>query len=194
MAKRPGSYVRDIGRGIARIAADVRVMTKMAVSVGVHGDAGETEGTEGRAGAHKGRDFKGRFVRRGVVYGGTAGREGTPIVVVAASNEFGTSDGRVPERSFIRSTVDEELPNLKLIRDRVVARVVEGTLRPRQAIGLLGAYLQGKIRAKIDSNVPPPNAPSTIAAKGSSHTLIDTGNLKQAITFEVHEDGFTPSE
>lgn len=150
-----GTHVID--KGFKRIVADIRATTKLAVSVGLHGDAdGE-------------------------------------LVTYGAANEFGTADGHVPERSYIRSTVDEEMENLRRIRNRALVRIADGTLRPHQGIGLIGAYLQGKIQEKIVSGVPPPNAPATIAAKGSSVTLVDEGRLRQAVTYEVHEDGFKPA-
>ena len=155
MAK-PGTYVKD--RGLNRLMADIRVTAKMAVSVGVHGDAGD--------------------------------EEGTPLAQYASANEFGTE--KIPERSFIRSTVDAEMSNLKAIRNKALLQIALGRLAPRQGIALIGVYLQGKIQEKIASNVPPPNAPATIAAKGSSVTLIDTGRMRQAITYEVHEEGFEP--
>lgn len=157
---KPGSYLKDLG--LEEAIKQIRATSKLAISVGVHGDSGE----EG----------------------------GTPLATIAAANEYGTEDGHIPERSFIRSTVDEELPSLKILRDRVLAQVVLGELNPRQAIGIMGAYLQGKIQQKIASGVPPPNAPATIAAKGSSTTLIDTGRLRQAISYEIHTDGFKQTE
>jgi hypothetical protein len=49
----------------------------------------------------------------------------------------------------------------------------------------LGMDLENAIRTKILSGVPPPNAPSTIHAKGSSHTLIDTGTLLDTVSHTV---------
>ena len=53
----------------------------------------------------------------------------------------------------------------------------------------VGMNLENKIREKILSNVPPENAPSTIARKGSSHTLIDDGILLASITHIVEDTG-----
>ena len=55
----------------------------------------------------------------------------------------------------------------------------------------IGMKLENAIRIKILSNVPPPNALSTIKAKGSSHTLIDTGELLESIS---HESDFSNPE
>lgn len=53
-------------------------------------------------------------------------------------------------------------------------------------VGKVGENL---ITAKIDSGVPPPNAPSTVKAKGSSHTLTDDWEMYGDITYEVAPDG-----
>ena len=42
--------------------------------------------------------------------------------------------------------------------------------------------IENAIVKKILSNVPPPNAPSTIRQKGSSKTLIDTGEMMGHVT------------
>ncbi len=49
--------------------------------------------------------------------------------------------------------------------------------------------LEGKIKEKILSSVPPENAPSTIARKGSSITLIDTGEMLNSVTHRLMESG-----
>jgi hypothetical protein len=49
----------------------------------------------------------------------------------------------------------------------------------------VGMKLENNIRIKILSNIPPPNASSTIRSKGSSHTLIDTGEMLESVSHEV---------
>lgn len=41
--------------------------------------------------------------------------------------------------------------------------------------------IAANIRKKIASNVPPPNAPSTVALKGSSKTLIASGEMRNSV-------------
>ena len=53
----------------------------------------------------------------------------------------------------------------------------------------IGMFLENKIREKILSDVPPPNAESTIKRKGSSHTLIDDSTLLESVTHIVETDG-----
>lgn len=64
--------------------------------------------------------------------------------------------------------------------------VLNKALAKAMSLGLdqAGQYLEGKIVENIRSNMPPPNAPLTIALKGSSSTLIDTGEMMNAVTSE----------
>lgn len=102
---------------------------------------------------------------------------------VANWMEYGTVN--VPERSFMRSTFDEQLPAIHELKAKLLNQVIAGKVTVKQGLGLIGAFLTGKIQAKISSNVPPPLAQSTIDAKGSSVSLIDTGQLRQSITWTV---------
>lgn len=104
----------------------------------------------------------------------------TDLVTVAAANEFGTDT--VPERSFMRSTFDEDKEQLATIKAAEAQAVLAGTKTVETSLALIGAYHAGRIQAKIHSHPPPPNAPATIAAKGSTGTLIDSGQLVQSIT------------
>lgn len=52
----------------------------------------------------------------------------------------------------------------------------------------IGMFLENKIREKILSDVPPPNAESTIKHKGSSHTLIDDGILLASVTHTIESN------
>jgi hypothetical protein len=50
---------------------------------------------------------------------------------------------------------------------------------------LIGMRVVGDIQDRISDGIPPPNSPITIARKGSSKPLIDSGQLRQSISFEV---------
>lgn len=58
-----------------------------------------------------------------------------------------------------------------------------------ESLQKFGLVAEIKITEKILSNIPPPNAPSTIKNKGSSQTLIDTGALLGNITSELRDGG-----
>ena len=51
----------------------------------------------------------------------------------------------------------------------------------------IGMKIENAIRLKILSNVPPPLKEATIKRKGSSHTLIDSGQMLASITHSVND-------
>lgn len=110
---------------------------------------------------------------------------------LAQLHEFGgpadpeTGERNPPERSFIRSTLDENRPaNRRFLRKAAETVVYKGA-DLGQVLDLYGMRLVGQIRQRIASRIPPPLADSTIRRKGSSVPLIDSGELRRAITHVV---------
>lgn len=116
---------------------------------------------------------------------------GTTLQVweVGALQEFGSEDGHIPERSFIRST----LANTSWVRDVLassVRRVVQGKSTARQALNRAGRILADGIRTTVLNVVPPPNAQATVDWKGHGHTLIGlTDALYDAISHKIIPSG-----
>lgn len=110
-------------------------------------------------------------------------------VAIGTVHEFGSSKANIPERSFIRSTVDEKERTYKKLLSKVAGDVIDhksdGPLKP--GLNAVGSKVKSDIRSKIRGQIPPPNAPSTISKKGSSTPLIDSGQLVQALDHEVHQ-------
>lgn len=104
---------------------------------------------------------------------------------IATWNEFGTRT--IPARSFIRAFVDEKQDEIRATAKGLLLQVVRGKLTKEQALDQLGLWLQGQIQRRMAEGIPPPNAEATIEKKGSSTPLIDTGALRSAVTFKVHE-------
>jgi phage gpG-like protein len=126
-------------------------------------------------------------VRGGQLEGGAVlvdGDDEEDIVEIAAVHEFGSRDGRIPERSFLRSTADENVRKYERLLEKATERVVSGGA-PELAFGMVGAIATGDVQRKIAAGVPPPLAPVTVKRKGSSTPLIDTGRLRQSIDFVV---------
>jgi hypothetical protein len=107
--------------------------------------------------------------------------DGTDLVTVAAVNEFGAPKKKIPERSFIRSTTDEQRQKVERMKRRILEGIADGTMTIKRGLGLLGEFMESKIKDKIVRLDTPPNAPSTIARKGSSNPLVDKGQLLQSI-------------
>lgn len=105
---------------------------------------------------------------------------GVTVADVATWAEFGTETE--PERSFIRAWFDEHEHQ---VRDDIAKLMRGGKRTADQVLEIVGLRAVGQIQARIAAGVPPPNAPSTIARKGSSTPLIDTGQLRSSISHRV---------
>ena len=135
---------------------------------------------------------------KGAVDVGIFGEQDSELVIQAASNEFGTDRaGRnhnivIPERSFIRSTFDEQKEDLTTSIDKAKIDVVIGKISKDKFLNRLGLFLGGKIVAKINDSKQwaLKNADSTVAAKTRAgkvgdQPLVDTGRTKQSVTHKL---------
>jgi hypothetical protein len=121
---------------------------------------------------------KGGRVRVGVFDG--------EIAKIAMIHEYGAPRANIPERSFIRSTVAERKTEMQSVMARVVRALIAKQIDRTRALSLIGAWLQGAIKAQITVNGTfLPLAVATIRRKGSDKPLIDTGQLVNSITFVI---------
>jgi hypothetical protein len=127
-------------------------------------------------------------VRVGFLVSGPSRREtGLPNAAVAYFNEYGTRT--IPERPFMRQSMDENLERLHALVGVLIDSVLLGATSVKTALGLLGQTVQGLIQEKIAHNDFEANAPSTIAAKGSSQPLVDSAQMRQSVRYLVEMAG-----
>lgn len=123
-----------------------------------------------------------------VKVGFPAGKASADVVSIAIWNHFGTSRG-IPPRPFITIAMFKNRGEIRAnLRKIAAAQVKAGTPISGQ-LPKLGAYGAGKIQDQIANNTPPPNAASTVKRKGSSRTLIDTGRMRQSVTWAIDGAG-----
>lgn len=91
---------------------------------------------------------------------------------------------KIPQRSFLRATVDEKQAQITKLATNAVKSVIEGT-DPEAAMRVVGQSIEGMVQKKITSGPFTPNAPSTIKRKRSSRTLIDTGHMRQSVRYNL---------
>lgn len=111
------------------------------------------------------------------------GDEGITVADVATWMEFGTRT--VPQRSFIRGWVDENQTFIRDTLQKQFAAVATGKRTAGVAAERCALAFEGAVKQRISRNIPPPLAPATIARKGSSVALIDTGQLRNAVRGKV---------
>lgn len=141
---------------------------------------------------------------------GILGKSGSDVLKIAGVHEFGcdipvtdkmrgffaynfgvhlkadTKVIKIPERSFIRTSFDSNQGKISLKGADLIDMVMQGQMSARAFYELLGQTCVQAIQDFISSNkVSPSNTAFTIANKGSSTTLVDTGGLIGSITYEV---------
>jgi hypothetical protein len=99
--------------------------------------------------------------------------------------EFGTADGHIPSRSFIREPYDANRERYMAALTKLIQAVYDGKIDVERALALVGPMMASDMREAIRRGIPPPNAAATIAAKGSSKPLIDQGQLIGSISSAV---------
>lgn len=112
---------------------------------------------------------------------------GVTVAQVGAWSEYGTE--RIPERSFMRTTMDERRSEHRATILRIVKRVLKGD-DAKKLMGLLGQQVKNQVQAKIVSIKEPKNADSTIQKKkGVDNPLIDSGQMVDSIKWEYMNVG-----
>jgi hypothetical protein len=114
---------------------------------------------------------------------GLHGDVGGDILSRGIYNEFGTD--KIPERSFIRAGFDTEKNNISNDMIKIAERIISGQMKVKTGLNLLGDSTKGRIQEFAIDLRDPPNAQSTIDAKGSSNPLVDTGQMIGSIDYKV---------
>ena len=100
------------------------------------------------------------------------------VATIGARNHFGIG---VPARPWLDRGVEA---GKKDIAEAVADRVASGA-DSRTILNTVGVVAVGAVDQYIVDLDTPPNEPSTIAQKGSSSPLIDTGQMRQSVTYAI---------
>ena len=103
-----------------------------------------------------------------------------PVARIAAAHEFGIG---VPERPFFR----QALPNIEARTQALAAKAAQANqgLIPDAALGAMGELAASLVQQSITRLRKPPLSAKTIAVKGSSNPLIDTGFMRSVVAWEI---------
>ncbi len=112
-----------------------------------------------------------------------ASRRTLSLLEVAVIHEFGA--GAIPQRSFIRATMDERKADIEAELLKLAKGVVGGKIDARGALELLGAKVAGWCQTRIATGIAPALKAATTRRKKSSKPLVDTGQLRSAIAYRV---------
>jgi hypothetical protein len=114
---------------------------------------------------------------------------------LAAVHEYGAPEVGVPARPFVGPAFDDNRERYELELRRLVGAFLSGSIHLEQALGILGLLMASDIRRYVTEGdeVPPPNAPATLARKEAKssgspwgvRTLVDTGRMIGSTTHAV---------
>lgn len=133
------------------------------------------------------RETNGQAVKVGILGNAAPADDGTDMILIAAANEFGTGDGRIPPRPFIRGAFEANIESINNFKAKLWGKILDGTMTPVNALSLLGRFHQGQVQRYMTELRQPPNADSTIERKGSDNPLIDTGRLRNSVTWTLEK-------
>jgi hypothetical protein len=118
--------------------------------------------------------------------GGAAEHDGITMLELAAIHEFGSPAAGIPERSFIRFTMQDRRDDLNKTIESVGKAFATDKMDLDKALGVLGMWTQTAIKRSItDRKIRQELSPVTIAKKGSDTALVDTGRLLNAIQWQI---------
>jgi len=120
-------------------------------------------------------------VKVGLPKGSNDYPDGTSVIMVGIVHEFGSPKVGIPERSYLRTTVVEKKGEYKRLFRKLASRIVKGSMDTKKALGIVGLQVQTDVQAKITDIETPP------LQRREGNPLVDTGHLRQSITFEVDE-------
>lgn len=114
--------------------------------------------------------------------------DGTTVLQVAVAHEYAL--GRVPERSFLRVPFRVKRNEVQQALIDQFERVAAGRISVQQALGLVGATARNisvEAFTTMGYGQWPDIEQATKDAKGSTKPLIDTGTLRNSITWDVRD-------
>ena len=116
-------------------------------------------------------------------------QDGTPVAMVGAIHNSGAPNANIPPRPWLTNALPKIQKAVRqLVRDHVDPRNPE---LPKAVANLIGRVAQSILQESITELSQPPLAESTKIMKRAAgkkepfNVLIDTGYLRQSITFEV---------
>lgn len=114
---------------------------------------------------------------------------GITMAQLASIHEFGAPSAGIPERSFLRSAIIEGQEGISnLISQGVSVYLRDGKQIDLQFYDRIGLYASNLVKDKIVRGPFVPLKEATIERKGSSKPLVDTGALRQSITWVTRNE------
>ncbi len=125
-------------------------------------------------------------IKVGFQAGATYKDTGEDVVTVAAKNEFGFQN--IPSRPFMRNALEKNRKAANEFAASYLKKVGNASFDVNTFLELMGEFMKSAIQKEISEGDFVPNSPYTIAKKGSDKPLIDTGLMRQSVTYVIEYD------
>lgn len=125
----------------------------------------------------------GKEIRAGVLPSAGKGKKGVEIAYYASVNEYGTDDGKIPSRPFMATSADENKGWSTSVKNAVKG-IIDGAEVISQ-MNTVGEKMKTDIKKNVGTYRFKPLKPATVKKKGHDIQLIDSGDLYDAIDYEV---------
>lgn len=173
---------------MSNILETLKKLSGQTVTIGIHGAEGEQKKIVRTISAQADlKEVKDTLKSAGVKIMGKLERHRTSqnltVAQVANWMETGTKTKKglvkAPARSFIRDTFLLNKDNILKFTKKVLKN------NPENFYHLTGQYILGLMQSRIKSGISPANSQKTIDWKGSSKPLVDSGQLRDSLTYDV---------
>lgn len=105
------------------------------------------------------------------------------VAQIGIIHEFGLPKARIPQRSFMRTSFDENKEKWLKITKGLKRRIEQGQLTVAKALDIIGLMIKRDITHKIVMGPFAPLSQRRIEEKGSSVPLIDTTQMINSIDY-----------
>lgn len=126
----------------------------------------------------------GKYVKVGLPDSNHKGSHLT-IAQIGMIHEYGAPGAGIPERPFLAVSIKKSEGDIIRLNRVNLKMILNNMTTFDKALEQLGLMAQGMIQAYIPVGDFVPLRPETIARKGSSGPLIDTGQMRQSVSYVV---------
>lgn len=120
--------------------------------------------------------------------GGGGGKRTITQADLAAIHVYGAPSRNIPARDPLTPAIEQNQDKYRTMIENSVLPILEGNMGVGMMWQLIGMAAQTDIQDYMVNGKFAPLKPKTIKRKGSSKPLIDTGQLRQGVTYIVVKD------
>lgn len=131
-----------------------------------------------------------KSLKVGILEGAQTTSEGPSIAEIAYWNEYGTKNDEeqevIPARPFFRNAISDNTDTwAESIRSQLKFMGVTDKNVVEKVLKKTGQLMRSDIQQSISKGGFKPLKPATIKRKGKSTPLVDTGDMRNAVSYEV---------